>query len=74
MKMLILLVLIKTSSLVYIMGTTITCCSTPEEKQPEQNIKSVASESIQPLIYTYPAFPQFPRSLSGTTLRPYVAN
>ena len=56
------------------MGITITCCSTPEEKQPEQNVKSVASESIQPIVYTYPALTQFPRSLSGTTLRPFAAN
>ena len=55
-------------------GITITCCSTPEENKPEQTIKSVASESLQPLVYTYPAHTQFPRSLSGATLRPFAAN
>ena len=58
------------------MGSTITCCSTVEEKPTEQN-NETTSEHTTPLVYTYPALTQnhiFPRSLSDTTIRVYPAN
>ena len=52
------------------MGVTISCCSLPEERKTEQDNKTTVFEHTQPIIYTYPAIPQFPRSISGATLRP----
>ena len=57
------------------MGSTITCCSTVEEKPFEHN-NETTSEQTTPLVYSYPALPHnlFPRSLSDTTTKVYPAN
>ena len=58
------------------MGSTITCCSTVEDKQQGQN-NETTTEQTTPIVYTYPALSQnhlFPRSFSDTTIRVYPAN
>ena len=58
------------------MGITMTCCSTPEEKQPEKTNQTSTCEKTPAIVYSYPALTQYnlPRSLSTTTLRPFHAN
>ena len=57
----------------------ITCCSTTEEIQPEPENKPTVPEVAAPIIYTYKAMapkynlPNLPRSLSSSTIRPFVA-
>ena len=55
---------------------SITCCSIPEDKQPDKVNQTATCETTPAIVYTYPALTQcnLQRSLSTTTLRTFQAN